>query len=189
MRSLNNNPGKPAKSFRYWLRVIHRDLGFLMVGVCFVYAISGILLNHMNGKDPAYVTEEHSVQLEQQLAPEEVKVRWTDKGGLPKLNKVVPIDDTHYRLLFSGGTGVYDRHTGNADYEQYTKRELVYWINRLHYNKVKGWNVMGDFFAVSLLFFAISGLFMVKGKHGLAGYGKYYLVAGVLIPVIYILVG
>ena len=33
--------------------------------------------------------------------------------------------------------------------------------------RIQGWNLMGDFFAVSLVFFAVSGLFMVKGKNGL----------------------
>lgn len=188
MRLSGSHKLRPAKSFRYWLRVIHRDIGFLMVGLCFVYGISGIILNHMNGKDPAYITKEYSLQLGQSLTPDELKILWGDKEDLPKLNKVVPIDDTHYRLLFSGGTGVYDSINGKAEYEKYTKRKFVYWINRLHYNKVKGWNVMADLFALSLVFFAVSGLFMVKGKNGLAGKGKYYLIAGLLIPVLYILI-
>ena len=44
------------KSLSYWLRVLHRDLGYLMVGACLIYAVSGILLKHMNGKDPAFRT-------------------------------------------------------------------------------------------------------------------------------------
>lgn len=70
---------------------------------------------------------------------------------------------------------------------KYTKkRPVVYWFNRLHYNRIQGWNLMGDFFAVSLVFFAVSGLFMVKGKNGLAGRGKWLLLAGILIPLGYI---
>jgi len=184
MKSSNS---KKNKSFRYWLRVIHRDLGFLMVGICFVYGISGILLNHMNGKDPAYKTEEFSLQLDKNLSAEDLKVIWNDRQDVPKLNRVLPIDDTHIRLLYSGGTGVYDTMSGIADYEKYQKREFVYWINRLHYNKVKGWSLMGDIFAVSLIFFAVSGLFMIKGKHGIGGYGKWYLIGGILIPVLYVI--
>ncbi len=56
----------------------------------------------------------------------------------------------------------------------------------MHYNRVSGWSFIGDFFAVSLVFFAASGLFMVKGKSGLAGRGKWYLVLGVLIPFIFV---
>ena len=46
---------------------------------------------------------------------------------------------------------------------------------------------MGDFFAFSLVFFAISGLFMIKGKNGIAGRGKWYLLIGILIPIIYMI--
>ena len=41
---------------------------------------------------------------------------------------------------------------------------------------------MADIFAVTLIFFAISGLFMIKGKKGIAGRGKWYLLIGLLIP-------
>jgi hypothetical protein len=160
-----------------------------MIGVCFIYGISGILLNHMNGNDPSYKVEASSLQLEKDLSTNEVKTLWKDQKDLPALNKVIPIDDTHYRLLFSGGTGVYDSAKGTVDYEKYTKRQFIYWINRLHYNKVKGWSAMADFFAGSLIFFAVSGLLIVKGKKGIAGSGKYYLIAGFLIPVIYIIFG
>jgi hypothetical protein len=185
----SNNKGKPRKSYRYWLRVIHRDLGFVMIGTCFIYGISGILLNHMDGEDPSYKVEGYSLQVEKSLRTNEVKTLWEDKKDLPALNKVIPLDDTHYRLLFSGGTGVYDAVRGTVDYEKYTKRQFVYWINKLHYNKVKGWSVMADFFAVSLIFFAVSGLFIVKREKGMAGSGTYYLIAGILIPVIYIIIG
>lgn len=186
---LSNNKDKPGRSYRYWLRVVHRDLGFVMVGVCFIYGISGVLLNHLDGEDHAYKVEEYSLQLEKGLRTNEVKTWWDDKKDLPALNRVIPIDDTRYRLLFSGGTGVYDSVRGTVDYERYTKRPFVYWISKLHYNKVKGWSIMADFFAVSLIFFAVSGLFIVKGAKSIAGSGKYYLIAGILIPVIYIMIG
>jgi hypothetical protein len=89
--------------------------------------------------------------------------------------------------MLEGGIGVYNSADGRLDYEKHTKRAFVYWINRLHYNKIKGWSPVADFFAVSLLFLAVSGLFIVKGKKGLTGTGKWYLIVGLLIPVLYIL--
>jgi len=46
---------------------------------------------------------------------------------------------------------------------------------------------MADLFAIGLIFFAISGLFMVRGKRGIAGRGKWFLIIGLLIPIAYIL--
>ncbi len=181
MKFFSNN--KLLKKLRSW----HRDLGFLMVGVCLVYAISGILLNHMGEKDPAFKTEEKSLQLEPGLSREELTVYWNDRKDLPAVQRILPVDEDHSRLMLEGGIGIYDRQTGRADYEKHTKREFIYWINRLHYNKVKGWNIMADFFAASLIFFAVSGLLIVKGKNSISGRGKWFLLLGLLIPVIYVL--
>lgn len=173
-------------SFRRWMRVIHRDLGFLMVGVSLVYALSGILLNHMNGEDPAFHTEHYSLDAGKGLSGEDLSFWWNDRKELPPLRKVMTIDSNRRRLMLQGGVGVYDATTGKIQYEKHTKRQFIYWINKLHYNKVKGWSVMADFFAVSLIFFALSGLVMMKGKNGIAGRGKWYLLIGLLIPVLYI---
>lgn len=169
-----------------WVRIIHRDLGYLMVGVCLVYGISGFLLNHMNGKDPAYKTKEGSIEIAQNLSPDEIKSVWHETN-LPEIKKILPADETHYRIMLNGGIAAYNASTGNLDYETYKKNTFIYWINKLHYNKVKGWSIMGDIFAFSLIFFAISGLFMVKGKHGIRQRGKWYLLAGLLIPLLYII--
>ena len=171
-----------------WLRVIHRDLGFLMVGVCLVYGISGFLLNHMDGKDPAFRTQEETLYLDKGLSHEELSVIWNDKG-LPELKKIMTIDEEHVRLMLNGGVGVYNSETGTVDYELHKKNTFIYAINRLHYNRLRGWNIMADLFAFSLIFFALSGVFIVKGKKGMAGTGKWYLLAGILIPVLYVLFG
>ncbi|MDD2437003.1 MAG: PepSY-associated TM helix domain-containing protein [Massilibacteroides sp.] len=170
-----------------WLRILHRDLGFLMVGVCLVYGVSGILLNHMKGKDPAFKTIEAEVKAPAGLSNEELMTFWADHQELPTLKKIFPIDDDFSRLMLAGGVGVYNSVTGQIDYEMHKRNALIYWIDKLHYNQIKGWSIMADFFAVSLIFFAVSGLFIVKGKNGLAGSGKWYLIVGLLIPVLYVM--
>lgn len=176
-----------ANKLTRYLRIIHRDLGFLMVGICLVYGISGILLNHMDGKDPAYTTKEKSIRIEKGLSTDGLGAYWNSRQHLPPLKKVVSIDEEHYRLMLQGGVGVYNRDNGEVDYETHRQRPFVYWINKLHYNKVGGWRIMADFFAVSLIFFALSGLFLVRGKGGIRGRGKWYVAIGVLIPVLYVI--
>lgn len=175
------------KSWTYWLRVIHRDLGFLMIGLCLVYGISGIMLNHMNGKDPAFHTEQQTVTLNAGLDAASLAQAWASDSSLPALKRVFQADGDNLRLIFEGGVGIYNIKTGNVDYERYTRRPFIYWVNRLHFNRLHGWSYAGDFFAVSLIFFAISGMLMVKGKNGLRGRGKWYLLVGILIPILYII--
>jgi len=175
-----------SKAVRKWLRIIHRDLGYIMVGITIIYGISGYLLNHMNGKDPAYETIEGTIQLESNLSKQDIKKAWSSQNDVPNINRVLAIDEEHYRLMLDGGIGVYQTTNGEVVYEEHRKKPLIYFINKLHYNKVGGWTIIGDIFAFSLIFFAISGLFMVKGKKGLVGRGKWYLLLGLLIPLIYV---
>ena len=166
-------------------RIIHRDLGFLMVGVSLVYGISGIYLNHMGGEDPAFRKESKTIQLSPNLTDEELSTVWNADKDLPKLNKIMRIDESRSRLFLNKGLGIYNVSDGSLKYEINEKRVLIYWINRLHYSRVKGWNTIADIFAVSLITLAITGLFIVNGKKGLSGSGKWYLIVGILIPILF----
>ena len=167
------------------LRIIHRDLGFFVVGITLVYGISGVILNHLGNSDPAYRIETKTIQLPANLSETELTTAWNMDKSLPPLKRIMRINDSRQRLFLEGGTGIYHSSDGSLSYETHTKRVLVYWINRLHYNKVKGWSPVADFFAGSLILLAISGLLMVKGKRGLAGSGKWYFIIGILIPVLF----
>lgn len=173
---------------RKWIRVLHRDLGFVMVGLCLVYGISGILLNRIEKRDPSYKIEQRTEDFTRHLTPDEFKKAWESVDGRPALNSIGETGEK-YRLLLQGGVGEYDPSTGSVYYETSKRKPFAYWVNRLHYNRVGGWSLMADIFAAGLIFFAVSGLFMVKGKNGIAGRGKWYLIIGLLIPVIYILLG
>ncbi|MBK3515776.1 PepSY-associated TM helix domain-containing protein [Carboxylicivirga marina] len=175
-----------SKTARKWLRIIHRDLGFVMVGITIIYGISGYLLNHMDGTDPSYETIEGTIQLEVNLNKTEIEKAWDEVDDVAKIKRILPIDDEHYRLMLDGGIGVYEIISGKVVYEEHRKKPFIYYINKLHYNKVGGWTIMGDIFAFALIFFAVSGLFMNKGKKGLAGRGKWHLIIGLAIPVVYL---
>lgn len=174
-------------SFTRLLRSLHRDVGFLLVGVSVVYALSGIFLNHMNGSDPAYRAIAGSLVLEPGLSAGEIVSRWETREDLPALKRVLPLDAGHDRLILDGGTGLYDRATGRVDHERHERREFIYWINKLHYSKVRGWGPVADIFAVSLVFLALSGILITRGRHGLAGRGRWLLLAGILVPVLHVL--
>ena len=170
---------------RRFIRIIHRDLGFFMVGITLVYAISGIILNHLGTSDPAFRTEKKTIQFPANLTETELTAAWNADKNLPPMKRIMRIDNSQLRLFLDGGIGIYHVSDGSLSYEKHTKRVLVHWMNRLHYNKVKGWSPVADFFAGSLILLAITGLFMVKGKKGLAGSGKWYLIIGILIPILF----
>jgi len=168
-----------------FLRIVHRDLGFFVVGMTLVYCISGILLNHMDGKDPAFRTEKKNIQLPTNLSEDELTHLWQADKDLPNLKRIFRMDESYLRLFLDGGTGVYNATDGYLNYEIHKKKPLVFWINRLHYNKVKWWRPIADFYAGALILLAISGLLIVKGKRSIDSTEKRYLIVGILIPIIY----
>lgn len=87
------------KSLSYWLRAVHRDLGFLMVGLCLVYGISGFLLNHMDGKDPAFKTTEATVVLTKGMDQEALEAEWNAGPERPLLKKILGIDEGTEKVL------------------------------------------------------------------------------------------
>ena len=182
MKRLKINP-----KVRKWIIIIHRDLGFLMVGLSLVYGISGILLNHLEDNNFDYKIDRRTETITSNLSLQELEDVWQSDKHKPKLNSVGSGNEI-YRLLIDGGIGYYNIQTGVVNYEISKKRPFAYWINRLHYNRVKGWMPMGDLYAVSLIFLALTGLFMIKGKNGIAGRGKWYLIIGLAIPIIYVII-
>ena len=114
----------------YWLRSVHRDLGFLLVGVCFIYGISGFLLNHMNGKDPAFKTRKEVIDIEGNLTKEELEKQWLEILRLPPVKKIISTDNTHIKVMCERGMGIYTVPKGKLEYEIHQKRPFVYWVNK-----------------------------------------------------------
>ncbi len=177
---------KLSNKIRKWLRILHRDLGYVLTGFCIIYAVSGFLLNHMNGEDPAYETTYEQVTLEPGLSKAELQKRWESNHSFPTLKRILNADKDFYRIMLDGGIGIYNINSGEIDYEFHRQKKLIYYLNKFHYNKVKGWTPVADFFAFSLIFLALSGLFMMAGKKGIAGRGKWLLAVGIIIPLLFV---
>lgn len=171
--------------WRKMLRSLHRDLGYFFVGLTCIYALSGILLNvKIEGKDSAYAEIVTEKKLETPCSAEELKSNWNNlfpEG--PVLTHISPYKDD-YTLYIKGGEGHYSPDKALIHFRIYKERKFIKFINDIHYNQAKRFTWMAHLFAIILLFFAISGLFLVKGKNGLARRGIWLLVAGVLLPII-----
>ena len=50
--------------WRKWNNIIHRDLGYLCVGLTIIYAVSGVAVNHVQDWNPNYVIEKQEKRIE-----------------------------------------------------------------------------------------------------------------------------
>lgn len=178
------------KRWRGWLRAIHRDFGYLAVGFTLIYALSGIAINHITDWDPNFHASEKTLTIAPiplELPDDEAVKRVTDATGTGAPDDVFRAGD-ELRLTYHSGTQVtVIGDTGDVTVQARSDRFFFRVANWLHYNRgKKAWTYVADVYAVMLLYLAISGLFMIKGKLGLRWRGTILVGLGIAVPVTYV---
>jgi uncharacterized protein len=179
--------------WRKWLRAIHRDLGYILTGLTVVYSISGIAVNHVDEWNPNYIIEKNTTVLKLD-DKEKSSTQSLVNAILGKLGKNVKLkssfrpDSTSIKLFTEKYNITYDLSSEELTKEEIKGRPILKESNYLHLNAPKKiWTYVADIFAVGLIFLAISGLFMVKGKNGIKWRGTWLTIAGILIPILFLL--
>lgn len=179
---------------RKWSRPVHRDLSFFFSGVLLIYAVSGFMLNH-----------KRDFQFRLFGAPDRAGLRTGDtarragvdpcagRGTAPArrrggnyLKHYFPEPDRLKVFIRGGSSLTVDLASGHAVYESIRKRPVLSSLNRLHYNPSRWWTVFSDVFLAGLIVIVLSGLVMMRGPKGLRGRGGVELIAGILIPLLFI---
>ena len=180
------------KKLRKWSRILHRDIGYFFIGTTIIYGLSGIALNHINDWNPNYTVEvdrfETKISLNKSDNLEENIAQFLDEVAPKETYKkhYYPQDDVIKIFLKGGSSIVVNTNNGKGSAEYLRKRLVFYEVNFLHYNPNKWWMWFSDIFAGALILFAITSLFMVKGKKGITGRGGIYTALGIIIPLIFL---
>lgn len=179
--------------WRKLIHVLHRDIGYTAVALTLAYSISGLAVNHIDDWNPNFSFAEtpvdvgplpmddydamqaHVVQ-QLEIDPKIVKGRFMES-------------ETEFRVFLPEGQEVrVDVRDGKGLFKEINTHPVLYEVNQLHLNTIKGWwTWIADLFALSLITLAVTGLFMIKGKRGLGGRGKWFVGAGLLVPLGFIL--
>lgn len=179
------------KRWRGWLRAIHRDVGYLAVGFTVIYAVSGLAINHIKDWDPNFTSLEKTVTIAPipaDLPDDEAVKRVLAAAGTGTPDDVFRAGD-EIRLSYQSGaqvTAIGD--TGEVTVQARTPRFFLRVVNWLHYNRGKAaWTYLADAYAVLLLYLAISGMFMIKGRLGLRWRGLALVGLGIAVPASYVI--
>lgn len=176
------------KRWRAWLRAIHRDVGYLAVGFTIVYAISGIAMNHVDDWNYNYNASERTLQIApvpDDVTDEAAAKLVADAAGKGNADDVFRAGD-EVRLEYADGTKV-TAIGAEVTVQEVKSRFFFRAATWLHAAKGKqGWKYIADVYALLLLYLAISGLFMIKGKLGLKWRGSILVAVGLSVPVIYL---
>lgn len=170
----------------------HRDLGYFFSTLIIIYCLSGLALNHIDDWNPDFIITRKNISISPSFPAQQINAAVIDSLGrmvgenkykvydIPTAGQVkIYYDNASLHVNFKDHSGIYER---------VARRQLFYQSNVLHRNSIKGWKWVSDIFAVMLIVISITGLFVLKGKHGITGRGKWLIAAGILPPVIAILI-
>jgi hypothetical protein len=173
-----------------WNRRLHRDIGYLLTGLIFVYALSGIALNHVDQWNPDFILIRDTLKI-----PFPVSLPLSS-GTIGALSQLVneekprfvdyPMPD-QVKLYFSNASLHLRLKEGIGIYEAIRKRPFFYHFNLLHRNEVEKWKWIADLFAIGLIVVNLTGLLILKGKYGFLRYGWRLVLAGSLVPFLFLL--
>lgn len=180
--------------FRKICRLLHRDLSYFFTGVILIYAVSGFMLNHKKDFNSDYsITQkryraEGTFPLTQAEATEEYALSLLQPlGEAGNYAKHYFPSEGEMKIFIKGGSSLtVDMQSGEAFYESVRKRPVLSVLNRLHYNPNRRWTIFSDIFAFALVVITLSGIFMNKGAKGITGRGGIELLAGIVIPLLFI---
>ena len=181
------------KRWRAWLRAIHRDFGYLAIGFTLIYAISGIAQNHIEDwGDVSFKATERTIAMAAipPTTPEIVAVKSVaDAVGLGTPTEHARAGD-ELRLDYANGskaTAILGTTETTVTIQARSRRPFIGLANWLHTARhKKAWKYIADAYAVLLLYLALSGIFMIKGRLGLKWRGTILITTGILVPVMYI---
>lgn len=180
-------------NWRKYVKIIHRDLGYIFFGLTVIYSISGIAVNHVDEWNPNYKIENKVVSITpnpDSAATNESMTKFiiTELGLTDTVQNIFRSGPVSIDLFFENKTLNANLETGEVNMEIVHSRPILRETNFLHLNAPKKlWTYIADAFAFGLIFLAVTGLFMLKGKNGITGRGKWLTIAGVLIPILFLI--
>ena len=96
-------------------------------------------------------------------------------------------DPETLQIFVEGSTISVNLTTGEVSQESVRNRPVLREMNFLHLNHPKKlWTYFSDLYAVSLALLAITGVFVIRGRKGIKGRGKWWVAAGVVLPVLFL---
>lgn len=171
---------------------LHRDLGYFFSSLILVYCLSGIALNHVDDWNPDFIIRKETIPINRSFEKSEINEKQINEFGKlvgEKKYKVVDFPTSDQVKIYYDNASLHVNFTTKRGvYECVSKRPLFYQTNVLHRNSLKGWKWASDIFAFLLIVINITGLFILKGKYGITGRGKWFIAAGLIPPLIAVII-
>ena len=141
------------KAMYKWMRALHRDIGFFVIGLTVIYCISGIMLTY---RDTGFLKSE--TQVEKNVQP---GLEASQLGKALHLRHIEIVGQDEKEIRFTAGS--YNKETGTAKYVSDEIPSLLRAFNSLHSTSSKNErSVFTALYAGLLLFLALSSFWMYR---------------------------
>lgn len=168
-----------VKNTAYWMRILHRYIGFFLMGIMAVYSISGLLLIY---RDTDFLKKE--TVSEKKISPEISAYNLGKELGVKGFEVKKEEGDI---LYFKGGE--YNKTTGVA---KITKKEVPFVLKKmmdLHKADSKSkYSLLNTLFGICLFFFVLSSFWMFSPKSSIFKKGMIYAGIGFILAMILLFV-
>jgi hypothetical protein len=161
-----------------------------------IYGASGIALNHHIARhwNASLVEKTESVPGISPVSPEAVTNEdvthiLEGTGEMDNYKQYYFPNDLSMMIYLDKGHILVNLESGETTLVKIRNRRVFREMNFLHYNKPKQlWTYFADLFGLSMVFLAITGLFMVRGKKGIRGQGAVLMCNVIFIPLTFLLI-
>lgn len=162
-----------------WMRSLHRDIGFFVIGLTVIYCISGVMLTY---RDTGFLKSE--TEIEKNIQP---GLQAGQLGRALHLKNIEIVGQDEKEIRFTAGT--YNRETGTAVYVGEEIPALLRAFNSLHVTPSKNTrSIFTVIYAGLLLFLALSSFWMYKPGSRFFKRGIIITASGLLASILLIVV-
>lgn len=187
------------KSFSKTIRSLHRDLGYFVIGLTLIYAITGIILS---GRGLGWLEKEfnESSYTKKNIEVENFNEEFINLVISAHFDEIFPKNSykdvkkhlklkmykqTNEFLFFQAWRSLdvkYEIKTGLIElkYVGYPMAVKLF-VHAHKENHESAWFYLAILYSLILSFLAISSFWMVKGKNGFAKRGVYFMLAGFVV--------
>lgn len=195
------------RSFSSTIRALHRDLGYFVIGLTLIYAITGIILS---GRGLAWFTQEFKDELVMQKAINKKDFNSSFVNEILKGNVSEIFDEDSYEIIkkrlhlklvkeeqnifhykaWKSLKVKYNSSSGKTlvSYKGYPLAVEIF-VDAHKASHESAWFYLAIIYSLILSFLAISSFWMMKGKNGFKRRGVYFMLAGFLVVGIFLALG
>jgi len=157
---MENKKTKVNRTLNYYMRALHRDIGFLVIGLTIIYSLSGVLLVY---RDTNIL--KHDVVVRQEITK---NLTTDDLSKSLYLRDFKAVKEDGNRVYFQDGTyitdGKYDKSTGIVTYTEKQLPQIFNKFTNFHMTSTNSGYMywFSVLYGLMLFFLAISSFWMFK---------------------------